>query len=371
MVASLPGQRAGNLRTNREILASTKHVLEARGVLDSSNGYDGANTNYEWELRPGTPLARITSSKKWVPLKRSQANADGTAATALVVNDARAFKAGETLTIGGNQAFRIGAVIHDASAASNGTAVYVSINADGVAPYGQLQSANAGSADSYFDVGTGGGKVRVEYIASPGTNAFQVYFNASATNQDERFIANISTLQKDVFVRCSDGRLIRIKYDASASSNGVALYFDDDGATVASRLLYVSGATTNGRYITDRTVTNVVGTSYISRTTGATISSVSYSTNTITLSAAVTWASGDAVYCDSLAGSETCRGFLNEYVTLKDDDNQSRDKQTGKIVVAGLLASGQVLGDLTAIRADSTSVTNMSQILWDDQAGQT
>lgn len=367
MAQGIPGQRVGVLRTDRQVLASLKGVLQERGVIDATNSYDGANTDYERELRAGQIMARITSSKKWVPCKRSQTNGSGDAATALIVDDARAFKAGETLTIGGNQVFSLGRVKDNDNAASTGVAVYLHLDELGESPFGHLECVNAGNADSSFTIGASGAVVKVEDDDAAATGGTQIYFDEDATNPDERFLSATAT-GKDAFILASDGRAIRIKYHATPSTPGVAVYFDDDGATASERLLFVSPTNAEGRYHTDDTVNTSVPTAYVTRTTGATISSINYSTNTITLSASASWADGDAVYCDSLAGSETPRAILNEFVDLIDDDAVARDKQTGNLVFSGYVYSGQVLGDLAACRL---ATNYLSQLSFDDQQGAT
>jgi hypothetical protein len=203
---SVAGQRSGVSITPRDVLFSlTPSPLYQRGTIDASNAYDGQNTGKEDELRAGLILAMITSSKLWVPVKRTTANGAGSSATALIVVNASAFKAGETLKVGSNS--------------------------------------------------------------------------------------------------------------------------------------------------------------------GCVISSINYGTNTITLSAAKTWSSGDAVYCDSLAGSEIARGVLNDFVKLKDEDGTARNKVTGKVLGQGLVDNNQILSDLAAIRADTGAF--LAGIRWGDQQGQT
>ena len=96
----VPGQYSGTEFSNRNPLWSQNGLRVVGGTIDAANSYDGAHTNFEQAFRPGTILARITASKLWVPCKRTQANGAGSSATALIVDDARAFIAGETLQIG-------------------------------------------------------------------------------------------------------------------------------------------------------------------------------------------------------------------------------------------------------------------------------
>lgn len=106
---AVPGQRTTATVSARDCLYSVKNVETVPGVIDSTNAYDGGNTGYETELRPGIIMAQITSSKKWVPCKRTLVNGTGTV-TALVVDDARAFKAGETITVGADTTLTVSAI---------------------------------------------------------------------------------------------------------------------------------------------------------------------------------------------------------------------------------------------------------------------
>lgn len=102
--------------------------------------------------------------------------------------------------------------------------------------------------------------------------------------------------------------------------------------------------------------------------TSKTITAINYSTNTITVSGgSFTFANDEAVFATTPAGSATCRGILNEHVVLRDEDGTDRDKQVSQIVVGGGVRSGQILGDLAAIRADTSA--QLSQIAWDDRQG--
>lgn len=99
----LAGQRIVDAGTTpRQILMATHNVIELPGpiTIDGTNSQDGANTGRVDELRAGWLMAQITATKKWVPCKRSQANGAGSSATALIVDNAGAFIAGETLQIG-------------------------------------------------------------------------------------------------------------------------------------------------------------------------------------------------------------------------------------------------------------------------------
>ena len=75
-------------------------VLPGGVTIDATNAYDGSNTGFETLIRAGSILARNTSTGKYVPCKRSLANGAGSSATALIVDNAAFFKAGDALQIG-------------------------------------------------------------------------------------------------------------------------------------------------------------------------------------------------------------------------------------------------------------------------------
>ena len=83
-------------------LASMEGAVTLPGgvTIDSSVAYDGSNTSFETHIRAGWILAKNTSSGKYVPCKRTIANGAGSSATALIVDNAAAFKAGDALQIG-------------------------------------------------------------------------------------------------------------------------------------------------------------------------------------------------------------------------------------------------------------------------------
>ncbi len=359
----LPGSRTGRSVTPRQILKSMDGLEQISGVIDATYAYDGSNTNYEDELRSGLIMARITASKLWVPCKRSKANGRGNASTALTVDDARTFKAGDTVTIGGNLTTLIGGVKDNDNAASTGLAVYLHLDELSESPFGHLESVTAGNADSTFTIGNGGPVVKVEDDDAAATGGVAIYYDEDAANPDERFLAAVPT-GKDAFILASDGRAIRIKYHATPATPGVLVYFDDDAANVYERLLFVSPTNADGTYDTD----DVVGTqnAYGTRDTGNVIVSIDYSTNVITLTDAATWADDDAVYCDSLAGSEIPRCVLGEFIKLKDEDATWRDKSFSTGYVRGLIDNTQILGDLTSCLA---ATNYLNGIQWANQLG--
>lgn len=100
---------AGDIRTvsnQAQVLADLKGATTIPGgvQLDATNCYDGDNTGFEQLIRAGWLLAKNTTTGKYVTVKRTQANGAGSSATALIVDEAAAFKAGDSITIGGTAA---------------------------------------------------------------------------------------------------------------------------------------------------------------------------------------------------------------------------------------------------------------------------
>jgi len=118
--------------------------------------------------------------------------------------------------------------------------------------------------------------------------------------------------------------------------------------------------------LTDARHFQVGDTVDIASDTGIAITAIDYDTNTITITS-TTVADGDAVIGSDNAGEETCRGILNEYVNLVDSDNVARDKRASQVINRGHLDASMILGDLTAIRADTGAY--LDGITWDDEAG--
>lgn len=346
----LPGMRSGRTVTPRQIYADSPglervHLVPGGGQIDATYAYDGGNTSYETELREGTIMARITASRQWVPCKRSKTAAAATS-TSLVVTDARAFKAGETISIVGDTDLL--RVMDDNSAASNGTSVWFHHDELGDNPIGHLESTNAGNADSSVAL-LSGDLIEIEDDNGASTGGTRIYFDEDATDPDSRFLANFSD-GKDHFVETSGGRLVRIKHHATASSVGVSLYFDDNGATASQRLLFVSPTDTNGYVRTD----DVVGLqSPATLASGNTVSAINYGTNTLTVTSA-TWGVGDQVFADGIAGAEIPRAILGETVDLYDTLNRSNvDRYAGKLIDQGNLLYDNILGDIAACLAYS------------------
>lgn len=138
----MPGQRTVDAgMTPRIILMADQGVIELPGplVIDSVNAYDGANTGRTDELLAGLIMAQITASKKWVPVKRTRVKTGTTGTvTALTVDNARSFVAGEKITVGADTALLISSVNYatntltiPSTAVVDGEEVYVTTFADG------------------------------------------------------------------------------------------------------------------------------------------------------------------------------------------------------------------------------------------------
>jgi len=336
----------------REIVWIPGREVYAPGlIIDATNSYDGGNTGYVRELRPGWLLAQITATKKFVPVKRTLTNGAGAAATALIVDNAAAFRATETITIKGPR--DIVKCTHNASAASTGLALYLHMDELGENDFGHLESVTAGNADATFTT-INGAVVKVEDDDAAATGGVAIYFDEDAA-EGSKLLA-VTPTGRDAFIFDSDGRAIRIKYHATPATPGVLLYFDDDGAA-NTKLLFVSPTTANGRFLTD----DVVGIqTNITRSSTNTVSAIDYTTNTLTITAA-SWVDGDQVYCDSLAGSETALLVLNTWVKLLLDDGTTlADTPIGTdplrgALIEGYLIAGKLLGDVAAVQADTAA----------------
>jgi len=350
----LPGYSSRGSWTPRQIkwLPGQEVVCPETVIIDGTNSIDGGNTGYTDELRPGWMLAMITSTKKFVPVKRTLTNGAGASATALIVDNAAAFKTSETITIKGPR--DIVKVTDSDTAASTGVALYLHMDELGENNFGHLEAVNAGNADSSFTT-INGAVVKVEDDDAAATGGVAIYFDEDAA-EGSKLLAAVPT-GKDAFIFDTAGRAIRIKYHATPSTPGVLLYFDDDGAT-NTRVLFVSPTNADGRFLTD----DVVGIqANITRSSANTVTAIDYTTNTLTITAA-SWVDGDQVYCDSLAGSETARIVLDGFVKINDAGGTAQDRAIGSssvpptpCLIGGFLIDSMLLGDVDAVQADTSS----------------
>lgn len=122
------GMQSGRAAVPREILRSTDYKLEIAGVLDATNSIDGSNTGFTNTIRGGWLLGQITSSKKWVPLKRSLASATTTAGNTVTVTTAAAFRVGDAIDIGATTNRTITAINYGTNVITfNGAAINVAL----------------------------------------------------------------------------------------------------------------------------------------------------------------------------------------------------------------------------------------------------
>ena len=123
MSNSLPGTRSLDSATPRNCLLSMDNVEYVSGVLDGSNAIDGANSNRTDEIRAGCFLAQNTTSKLWMPVKRSQTNGTGSSDTDVVVDDATHFKVGDVITVDAATTNTISAIDYDTNTITVGSAI--------------------------------------------------------------------------------------------------------------------------------------------------------------------------------------------------------------------------------------------------------
>lgn len=86
-----------------------------------------------------------------------------------------------------------------------------------------------------------------------------------------------------------------------------------------------------------------------------TITAIDYTTHRITVNDPVNVT--DNYLCHVTNGAETCRGFLNEFTNLRNDQNTAAADKTANLVVGGELNQAYLLGDIAAILADASSLT--------------
>ena len=114
----LAGVQSGRNPTPRDVLRSKGYFLEIPGVMNSGTAIDGSNTGYTHIIRGGWLLGQITSTKKWVPLKRTRTktftssgqSVQSPASTRIPVDNAAAFKAGDTIVVGGDSGLTVSSV---------------------------------------------------------------------------------------------------------------------------------------------------------------------------------------------------------------------------------------------------------------------
>lgn len=101
----MPGITVGATETPREfMLIPSSRVDLPAGITMDSAGYDGGNTDYEYKIRAGWLVGKLTSGGRYVPCKRTRADGADTTSTTLVVDNSYAFKAGQSIIVGTNSA---------------------------------------------------------------------------------------------------------------------------------------------------------------------------------------------------------------------------------------------------------------------------
>jgi len=174
---------------------------------------------------------------------------DVSAETLLVATGNNAAPVGTNATSLANRATLTGIIKDDANAGVNVNAVPIAwspTDAGSAGYLGFLESQTANSADETFTVGNGGPTVTVNDNDSPG--GVQLYFDEDGVTEDRLIAINASL--SDVYIPCDDGTFLKIKYDASANTNGVAVTFDDNGSNTYERLMAVVPANADGTYTT-------------------------------------------------------------------------------------------------------------------------
>jgi len=158
---------------------------------------------------------------------------------------------GATLTYKGDAADVVRTVnmIDDDNAASTGTAVNI-VESNSFAPLAHLESTLAGNANTDVDVEEGDDALPVTDNDSPG--GVQLYFDEDGA-AGEKFLF-VSPSATDAVVPLRSGRLLPVMHDASAASNGVAVYCDDDAASADEKLMFVSPTDTDGSELTEGTL---------------------------------------------------------------------------------------------------------------------
>ena len=130
-------------------------------------------------------------------------------------------------------------VIHTASALTNGVSLYA-YTLDGF--NANLRAINANTADKFFEIADAGAYGFVKYVAAATTDGLSVYFDEDGT-AGARFLIS-SPSGKDLWVPLSDGTYLKLAHSASPTA-GATVAFDDD-ASSHQRLLFVSPTTTSG-----------------------------------------------------------------------------------------------------------------------------
>ena len=163
-------------------------------------------------------------------------------------------------------------ITDDDSAASNGKAVYAhidTIGTDADRKIAHLESITANNATVYF-TGTSSnsatGTMWDDDAAA--TNGLQVYVDEDGDSDlsGAKFLVDNDTTETDLYVPLSDGSYLTLYNDDSASSNGVAVYFDDDATNAYDRWLLVTPSNADVNVYTSTTVSERSNTAEVQST---------------------------------------------------------------------------------------------------------
>tara|TARA_R100000152_G_C6778149_1_gene208596 strand:- start:896 stop:1690 length:795 start_codon:yes stop_codon:yes gene_type:complete len=134
----------------------------------------------------------------------------------------------------------------DDSAASNGVAVYAHIDTVGTdadRKIAHLESVTANNATVYF-TGTSSnsatGTMWDDDAAASGGLQVYVDEDGDTSLSGAKFLVDNDTTETDLYVPLSDGSYLTLYNDDSASSNGVAVYFDDNASNTYDKWLLVT-----------------------------------------------------------------------------------------------------------------------------------
>ena len=139
-------------------------------------------------------------------------------------------------------------ITDDDSAASNGVAVYAhidTIGTDSDRKIAHLESVTANNATVTYQANatlttTSIGTMWDDDAAA--SSGLQVYVdeNGDTDLSAAKFLVDNDTTETDLYVPLSDGSYLTLYNDDSASSNGVAVYFDDNAGTASAKWLLVT-----------------------------------------------------------------------------------------------------------------------------------
>lgn len=109
MSQHLAGFATGNTASPREALLCSEGTIQVPILLDSG-AFDGGNTGKTGEIRAGWLLGRLSASNRFVPCKRTRANGSGSTSVTLIVDNAAAFKVGDSVTLAGTNSTAVSAI---------------------------------------------------------------------------------------------------------------------------------------------------------------------------------------------------------------------------------------------------------------------